>query len=81
MPLAERPLRPFAHEREGLRQHVLEALTVLDAVAEFFGLVEQAFVAQRLELRFEVVHFIDDGAEPFQLPFIGVAEDFPKLQH
>ena len=57
------------------------ALPVRDSISKLGGLFEQPLVAQRLELRFETVDRLGNGAEFLDLSLVGVAEDFCKLEH
>ncbi len=77
MPLAQRPLRSFAHGGERLDQDVVEIGAVGELLLEMRSTPEQLVVRHRLQLRFERVDRGDDRAKPLDEAIIGGAEQPP----
>ena len=71
---ADAPPRRLADDGEGLRQDVVHALAVGQALAELVGLGAQLGVAQRLDGGLEVVYPGDDRAHLLDRRLVAVAE-------
>ena len=76
MALSEVSARRLAHCSKGLRQEVFRVLATFEALPELFGLGPQLLVVEPLEVRFQRIHPVPDGAESFQRFFVGVTQNF-----
>jgi hypothetical protein len=67
--------RGFAHDRESLRQEVIDRRALLQAAAELVRLGAQRLIAQGLDLRLELVGGADVAAVAADEPLIAAAEE------
>src|SRR5262249_40407082 len=83
VPHVERAAARLAHDREGLRQQLVERFAVLEALAKLDGLPAELLVGQRRDRWLEGVHLRHDRAQTFQFAFVLGADDFgeERIEH
>ena len=76
--LADVAVDGLAGDGERLREHVVQRLAVAQARAEAIGAFTQRLVAERADLRLEVVDLPDQRRDLLERALVGVADQLPQ---
>ena len=74
MALADSPDGGFTHERERLRQNIIQRFALCQPRFKFVGFGAQLIVAERLHFRFQGVDLFHDFTVTVEFALIGIAE-------
>jgi hypothetical protein len=75
MSFAKGPFRCLANDGKSFREDLIDGLPPFNSLFKFRSFGQEPVITERTDFGFQLVDFVDEGLNPFQLSFVFTAHD------